>query len=154
MNQLGHSRHKSHSQSVQCTRPSHCLRQQWRHNPIQLSDVIIATRRTLLRSHVNGTEIVWKSTDRRWNLSLFLYVQVLIYGYLIVLISRVIRWNCFSKTWRISLPRILQNNDLQCLLKNGGGDHKRRLSRVHYNALYIMHAGETMHCKLCYKTWH
>ena len=99
---------------VQCTLPSHCLRQQWRHNPIQLSDVTIATRRTLLRAHVNGTEIVWKSTDQHWNLSLFLYVQVFIHGCLIVFISRVIRWNCFSKMWRISLPRILQNNDLQC----------------------------------------
>ena len=34
MNRSGHSRHKSHSQSVQCTRPSYCLRRQWRHNPI------------------------------------------------------------------------------------------------------------------------
>ena len=46
----GHSRHKSHSQSVQCTRPSHCLRQQWRHNPIQLRNVTIATQITLLRA--------------------------------------------------------------------------------------------------------
>ena len=34
---------------------------QWRHNPIQPSDVTIATQRTLLRVHVNGTEIVLKS---------------------------------------------------------------------------------------------
>ena len=53
VNRSGHSRHKSHSQSVQCTRPSHCLRQQWRHNPIQLRDVTIATQRTLLRVRVN-----------------------------------------------------------------------------------------------------
>ena len=46
---------------------------------------------------------------------------------------RVIRWNCFSKMWRISLPGILQNNDLQCQLKRRG-DHKRRLSTVHYIA--------------------
>ena len=26
----------------------------------------------------------------------------------------------FSKMWRISLPRILQNNDLQCQLKTAG----------------------------------
>ena len=132
MNRSGHSRHKSHSQSVQCTRPSHCLRQQWRHNPIQLRDVTIATQRTLLRARVNGTEIVLKSRDRRSNLSLFLYVQGLMHGCLIVFISRVIRWNCFSKILRISLPRILQNNDFTVLTKNGGGDHKRRLSRVHY----------------------
>ena len=93
----GHSRHKSHSQSVQCTRPSHCLLQQWRHNPIQLCDVTIATQRTLLRMRVNGTEIVLKSTDRRPNLSLFLYAQGLMHKCLIVFISRVIRWNCFSK---------------------------------------------------------
>ena len=99
---------------VQCTRPSHCQRQQWRHNPIQLRDVTIATQRTLLGAHVNGTEIVLKSTDWRSNISLFLYVQGLIHGCLIVFISRVIRWNCFSKMWRISLPRMLQNNDLQC----------------------------------------
>ena len=97
VNRSGHSRHKSHSQSVQCTRPSHCLRQQWRHNPIQHRDVTIATQRTLLRAHVNGTQIVLKSTDRRSNLSLFLYIQGLIHGCLIVFLSRVIRWNCFSK---------------------------------------------------------
>ena len=114
VNRSGHSRHKSHSQSVQCTRPSHCLRQQWRHNPIQLRDVTIATQRTLLRAHVNGTEIGLKSTGRRSNSSLFLYAQGLIHGCLIMFISRIIRWNCFSKIWRISLPRILQNDDLLC----------------------------------------
>ena len=135
MNWSGHSRHKSHSQPVQCTRPSYCQRQQWRHNPIQLRDVTIATQRTLLGAHVNGTEIVLKSTDRRSNISVFLHVQGLIHGCLIVFISRVIRWNCFSKMWRISLPRILQNNDLQW------GDRKRRLSRVHCIC--------TMHCVQC-----
>ena len=114
VNRSGQSRHKSHYQSAQCTRPSHCLRQQWRHNPIQLRDVTIATQWALLRAHVNRTEIIWKSTDRRSNLSLFLYVQGLIHGCLMMFISRVIRWNCFSKMWRISLRRILQNNDLQC----------------------------------------
>ena len=69
----------------------------WRRNPIQLRDVTIATQRTLLWARVNGTEIVLKSTDRRSNLSLFLYVQGLMHGCLIVFISRVIRWNCFSK---------------------------------------------------------
>ena len=39
----------------------------------------------------------------------FFYVQGLIHGFFIVFISRVIRWNCFSKMWGIS-----QNNDLQC----------------------------------------
>ena len=112
MNRSGHSWHKSHSQSVQCTRPGHCLSQQWRHNPIQLRDVTIATQRTLLRTHVNGAEIVLKSTDRRSNLSPFLYVQGLISGCLIVLTSRVIR--------------------LTVLTKNRRGDLKRRLSRVHY----------------------
>ena len=120
MNWSGHSRHTSHSQPVQCTRPSHCQRQQWRHNPIQLRDVTIATQRTLLGAHVNGTEIVLKSTDRRSNISVFLHVQGLIHGCLIVFISQVIRWNCFSKMWRISLPRMLQNNDLQCELKTAG----------------------------------
>ena len=43
--------------------------------------------------------------------------------------------------WHISLPHILQNNDLQCCLKNGGGDRKRRLSRVHCIC--------TMHCVQC-----
>ena len=90
----GHSKHKSHSQSVQW--PSHCLHQQWRHNPIQLHDVTIATQRTLLRARVNGNEIVLKSTDQHSNLSLFPYVQGLMHGCLIVFISRVIRWNCFG----------------------------------------------------------
>ena len=120
MNRSGHSRHKSHSQSMQCTRPSHCLRQQWRHNPIQLCDVTIATQRTLLWAHANGIDIVLESTDRRSNISLFLYVHGLIHGCLIVFISRVIRWNCFSKMWRISLPHISQNNDLQCWLTTAG----------------------------------
>ena len=90
-------RHKSHSQSAQCTHPSHCLRQQWRHNSIQLRDVTIATQRTLLRARVNGTDVVLQSTDRHSNLSLFLYIQGLMHGCLIVFISREIRWNCFSK---------------------------------------------------------
>ena len=120
MNRSGHSRHKSHSQSVQCTRPSYCLRQRWRHNPIQLRDVTIATQRTLLRELVNGTEIILKSTDRRSNLSRFLYVQGLMHGYLMVYISKVIRLNCFSKMWRISLPLKLQNNDIQWKLKTAG----------------------------------
>ena len=152
MNRSGHSRHKSHSQSVQCTRPSHCLRQQWRHNPIQLRDVTIATQRTLLWAHVNGTEIVLKSTDRCSNLSLFLYVQGLIHGCSIVCMSRVIRCNCFSKMWRISLLRILQNSDLQCQLKTAGVITNDGFLEciVLYNALCTMHAGETMHCKPCY----
>ena len=156
MNWSGHSRHKSHSQPVQCTRPSHCQRQQWRHNPIQLRDVTIATQRTLLGAHANGTEIVLKSTDRRSNISLFLYVQGQIHGCLIVFISRVIRWNCFSKMLRISLPRMLQNNDLQCLLKTAGWSQTTAFSSALYlyNALCTMHAGETMHCQPCYKHRH
>ena len=150
MNRSGHSRHKSNSQSVQKTRPSHCLRQQWRHDPIQIHDVTIATQRMLLREQVNGIEIILKSTDRRLNLSLFVYVQGLIHGCVIVFISRVIRWNCFSKMWRISLLCILHNTDLQCQLK-WRCDHKRRLSSVHcivqctvYNARWRNNALQTM----------
>ena len=133
MYRSGHSRHNFHSQSVQSTRPRHCLRQQWRHNPIQQRDVTIATQRTLLRAHVNGTKIVLKSTDRHSIISLFPCVQGLIHRCLIVFMSMEIRWNCFSKMWRISLSRILQNNDIQCwIIKSGGGDHKQRLSRVRY----------------------
>ena len=156
MNRSGYSRHKSHSQSIQCTRPSHCLRQQWRHNPIQLRDVTIATQRTLLRAHVNGTEIVLKTTDRRSNLSLFLYVQGLMHGCLKVFIWRVIRWNFFSKMWRISLPRVLQNNDLPYKLKTARVITNDGFLEciILYNALCTIHAGETMHCKPCYKAWH
>ena len=152
MNRSGHSRHKSYSQSIQCTRPSHCLSQQWRHNPIQLRDVTIATQRTLLWTHANGTDIALKSTDRRSDISLFLYVHGLIHGCLIVFISRVIRWNCFSKMWHISLPHILQNNDLQCWLKRRGWSQTTAfLSALYlYNALCTMHPGETMHCQPCY----
>ena len=152
MNQSGHSRHKSHSQSVQWTRPSHCLCQQWRHNPIHIHDVIIATHRTLLRAHVNGTLIVLKFTDRHSNLSLFLYVQGLIHGCLIVCMSRVIRWNCFSKMWRISLSHILQNDYLRCGLKTAGvilNDSPLECIAL-YCAPCTMHAGKTMHCKPCY----
>ena len=152
MNRSGHSRHKSHSQSVQCTRPSHCLHQRWRHNPIQLPDVTIATQRTLLRGHVNGTKIILKSMDPHSNLSWFLYVQGLIHAYLIVFISRVIRLNCFRKMWRISLPRILQNNVLQCLLKTAGVITNNGFPEciILYNALCTKLAGEIMHCKPCY----
>ena len=38
---------------------------QWLHNPIQLHDVTVTT----LRRHVNGTEIVLKSTDRWLNIT-------------------------------------------------------------------------------------
>ena len=58
---------------------------------------------TLLRAHVNGTDIVLKSTDRRLNISYFLHVQGQNHGCLTVFISKVIRWNCFSKMWCILL---------------------------------------------------
>ena len=111
VNRSGYSGHKSHTQSVQCTRPQPLSTSIMTSQSIQLRDVTIVTQMTLLRAHMNGTEIVLKSRDRRSNLSLFLYVQELIHGYLIVFISRVSRLNCFSKRWRISLSRILQNND-------------------------------------------
>ena len=38
-NKSGHSINKSYSQWVQCTRPNHCLRQQWRDNSSQFHDV-------------------------------------------------------------------------------------------------------------------
>ena len=98
----------THSQSLQCTRPSHCPRQQWRNNPIQLHDVTIATQRTSLRARVYGAEIVLNSTDRRSNISLFLHVQGSNHGCLTVFISRVIRLNSFSKMWCILLPRIFK----------------------------------------------
>ena len=62
------------------------------------------------------------------------------HGCLIVFISRVIRWNCFSKMQRISLPRILQNNDLPCLLKTAGWSQ----TTAFLSALYC-----TMHCVQC-----
>ena len=70
-------------------------------------------------------------------------------------ISRVIRWNCFSKIGRISLSRILQNDDLQCELKRARvitNDGFLECIIQLYNALCTMHAGETMHCKPCYKS--
>ena len=152
MNRSGHSRHKSHSQSVQCTSPqplstsamtSQSHSTPWRHN---------SNTKNVLWAHVNGTEIILKSTDRRSNPFRFLYVQGLIHGYLIVFISRVIRSNCFSKMWRISLPRILQNNDLQCWLKTAGVITNDGFSEciILYNALCTMHAGETMYYEPCY----
>ena len=84
-----------------------CLLHQWRHNPSQPHDVTIATQITLLRTHVNGTEIVLKSTDRRSKMTLFLDVQGLNHGCLTGFISREV-----SKMWRILMPRILKNNDL------------------------------------------
>ena len=121
----------------------------WTHNSIT---------RNVLRAHVYGTEIILKSTDRRSNLSIFLYVQGLIHGYLIVFTSMVIRLNCFSKMWRISLSRILQNNDLQCYIKTAGVITNDGFPEciILYNALCTMHAGETMHWKPCYnlRLWH
>ena len=83
-------------------------------NDVTIPFNTVTSQRTLLRAHVNWTEIVLKSTDRRSNSSIFLYVQGLIHGFLVVFISRRIRWNCFSKMWCISMRLILQNNDLQC----------------------------------------
>ena len=112
--------------------------------------------KNVLRAHVNGTEIILKSTDRRSNFSRFLYVQWLIHGYLIMFILRVIRLNCFSKMWRISLPRILQNNDFQSWIRTAGVITNDGFPEciILYNALCTMHAGETMHCKPCYKIYH
>ena len=55
-------------------------------------------------------------------------------------ISRVIRWNCFSKIWRISLSPLLKNNDIQCWLKTAGWSQITAF-RVHYIC--------TMHCVQC-----
>ena len=55
--------------------------------------------------------------------------------------------------WRISLPRILQNKDLQCKLKSAGvitNDGFLECIML-YNAMCAMHDGETMHHKPCYK---
>ena len=77
----------------------------WRHN---------SNTKTLLRVHVNVTEIVLKSTDRRSNITVFLHVRGLNHRCMTMFISRVIRCNCFSKMWRIWMPRILENSDLEC----------------------------------------
>ena len=55
--------------------------------------------------------------------------------------------------WRISLPHILQNNDLQCWLKTAGVITNDGFLEciILYNTLCTMHAGETMHPKPCYK---
>ena len=119
VNLSGHSRHKSHSQTVQCTCPSRCLHKQWRHNSIQLRDVIKAALRTLVWTYVNGTEIVLKSMDRSSNVSLFLYVQGLIYRYLIVFISSVIRWN-FSAKCGVFHCRTYYKITIYCRTKTAG----------------------------------
>ena len=87
----------------------------------------------------------------RTYLYFFMY-KGLMHGCLIVFISRVIKWNCFSKMWRISLPRILQNNDLPYKLKTAGVITNDGFLEciILYNALCTMHAGETMRCKPCY----
>ena len=95
--------------------PRHCLRRRWRHNTIQVHDVTIATQRILPRARMNGTAIALKSADRRSNITRYLHEQGLNHACLTVFISRVIKWNCFSKIWHISLPRILGNTNLQCL---------------------------------------
>ena len=68
---------------------------------------------------MNGVGIIFKSTDWRLNITLSLRVQGLNHGCLPV--SKVIGLTCFGKMWRILLPRILKNNDLQYLLKRRGG---------------------------------
>ena len=50
INWSGHYMQKSHFKSVQCTRPSHCLRQQWHHDPIQFHNVTIANTENLTAS--------------------------------------------------------------------------------------------------------
>ena len=54
LNWSGHSMYKGQSQLVQCIRPSHSIRQQWRHSPIHPYAVTIVTQKTLLRVYVNG----------------------------------------------------------------------------------------------------
>ena len=109
LNRIRHSMHRCHSQSAQRIRPNHCLRRQWRHNPIQIHDVRIATQRTIRPAHVNGTELVLKSTDRWLNITYFRHVQRLNHGFLTAFTSKVIRWYCLSKIWRILSLRRLKN---------------------------------------------
>ena len=92
--------------------------------PLSMSAMTSQSHSTLWchNSNTNNVSVIaceWdrnrlKSMDRCSNLSLFLYVQGLIHECLIVFIWRVIRWNYFNKMWHISLPCILQNNNLQC----------------------------------------
>ena len=105
-----------------------------RHNHIQLSDVTIATQRTLLREHVNGAQIVLKSTDRRSNISQCLYVQGLIHWCLMVFSSREIKWNRHSKCGVLHC-HVNYKWQFTVLIENDTGDRNRRLSRVHYIVL-------------------
>ena len=144
--------HECPSQSVHCTRPRSCLRQQWHHSPFQLHDVTIATHRTLLRAHMNGTEMVLKSTDWLLNITLF-HAQGLNHGCLTVFISKVIWWDYFSKqcgiykkqrfTVLIKNGRVITNDGfLECIIF---------AQSIMHNVLCRIHTRETMHCKQCYK---
>ena len=68
-------------------------------------------------------------------------------------VSKVIRWNLFGKMWSILLLRTLKNNDLQCWLKTAGVITNDRFLECIVFAQWTctMHAGETRHCKSCYK---
>ena len=61
--------------------------------------------------------------------------------------------NCFSKMWRISLTRILQQR-FTVLTKNGEAITNDDFLEciILYNALCTMYAGETMYCEPCYNT--
>ena len=79
----------------------------------------IATRRTLSRPRMNGTEIVLKSIERHSTMTLFLRIQGLNHGCWTVFISRVIKLNCFRKIWCMLLPRIFKKIGFQVLTING-----------------------------------
>ena len=104
MNRSGHSIYEYHPRSAQCIRPSHCLRKQWRHNPIQHNDVTISTQRTLLQP-LNITMLCPRAEP--WMLC-SIYMR------------SVVRWNCIIKCCVFFISAYVKNNDIQCQLTNWG----------------------------------
>ena len=74
----------------------------WRHNGNTRN--VTASAREWDRNHFE----IYGSTLEPISISLCARVNTWIFD------SVYMKGNCFSKMWRISLPRMLQNNDLQC----------------------------------------
>ena len=114
----------------------------WRHNSNTKNVAASAREYDINRFEISGSALEHVSVSLCTRANTWMLASVYINSN---------QMNFFSKMWRISLPLILQNNDL-VLTKNDGGDHKRRLSRVHY--ICTMHCVqctlEKLHCTPCY----
>ena len=137
MNRSGHSSQKSHSQLVQCTRSTSAMTSQshstpWRHNSNTKNVAASARVYDQNRFEISGSALEHVSISLCTMANTWMLDSVYIKGN---------QMNFFSQMWRIFIAAYITKQRFTVLTKNGGDDHKRRLSRVHYIC--------TMHCVQC-----